>query len=89
MQSLKFLFLLFVITPSFSLPAPDDVDDEAKGLLDGLGSTTAAPTGLGGLGEIAQAKPMMVMGVGSFQGIVTKIGPVPIGGLPVESPVGK
>lgn len=63
-----------------------DFNDEPKGILDGLGTTTAspAPGGLGGLAGLGQnvgnAGPLLI--IGGFQAIVTKFDPSLVQGLP-------
>lgn len=61
-----------------------DSDDEARGILDGLGgSSTPVPSGggLAGMGQaIGNSSPMLV--IGTFQAIVMKYDPAIAAGLP-------
>lgn len=98
MQSLKVLLVLLLVEVTCTLPVSnEDIRDETKGLLDGLSSSTAAPSsggelgGLAGVGQnVGNAGPMLI--IGGFQAVVTKFDPALIQGLPGLSglnPVGK
>jgi hypothetical protein len=62
----------------------EDIDSEAKGILDTKAPTTTVAPGLGGLSGIGQnvanAGPMLI--IGGFQAVVTKFDPSLIQGLP-------
>lgn len=78
--------LLLTITLISSQPIQEKAassDDEVRGILDGLGGSTPAPSGggLAGMGQaIGNSSPMLV--IGTFQAIVMKYDPAIAAGLP-------
>lgn len=75
------IFILLNFVKASPIPEEEIKDSvhQAKGILDGL--PTAAPGGLGGLGQTGgNASPKLI--VGAFQAVVTNFDPSLITGLP-------
>lgn len=85
-MKVKIVFVLILMTVN-SLPITEENNnDEAKGILDGLGGSTTTAKPAGGLGALpgidllSNTGPILVLG--GFQAIVTKFDPSLVQGLP-------